>query len=72
MDDTHTPDTRSLDGYSVLVTRPEEQAKSLIAAINARGGQAVFAPMIVITGRLDEPAPRALVRWQSPRRRGWR
>jgi len=62
MDDTHTPDTRSLDGYSVLVTRPEEQAKSLIAAINARGGQAVFAPMIVITGRLDEPAPRALVR----------
>jgi uroporphyrinogen-III synthase len=62
MNDSQPPDSRSLEGYSVLVTRPEEQAQSLIAAIRARGGQAIFAPMIVITPRLDEPAPRDLVR----------
>jgi uroporphyrinogen-III synthase len=39
---------RPLDGCSVLVTRPEEQAKSLIGDIEAHGGTAVLAPMIVI------------------------
>lgn len=62
MADNHLLDARSLDGYSVLVTRPEEQAQSLRAAIQARGGQAILAPMIVINGRTADAAPRALVR----------
>ena len=56
-----TADARSLEGYSVLVTRPEDQARDLLAGIRDRGGQAVFAPMIVITPRLEDPAPQALI-----------
>lgn len=37
-----------LEGYAVMVTRPEEQAQSLIGEIEQRGGQVVFAPMIAI------------------------
>jgi uroporphyrinogen-III synthase len=52
---------RSLEGYSILVTRPAEQAQTLLNAIAERGGKAIFAPMIVIQGRGQEPAPRALI-----------
>jgi uroporphyrinogen-III synthase len=53
---------RTLEGYSILVTRPEEQAGPLIAEIERRGGQVVFAPMIVIRPLCDDPRPAALVR----------
>ena len=53
---------RSLDGIAILVTRPEEQARGLIAEIARLGGQPVFAPMIVIQGRLDAPEVRQKVR----------
>lgn len=49
----------SLDGISVLVTRPVEQAESLAKAIEAYGGSAIRAPMIVITGLSDPSAARA-------------
>ena len=60
---------RSLEGYSILVTRPAEQAQTLLTAIAARGGKAIFAPMIVIQGRGQEPAPRALIAWYRPGKR---
>jgi len=53
---------RSLEGYSVLVTRPEEQAGPLIAEIEKRGGQVVFAPMIVIRPKRGDPQAAAVVR----------
>lgn len=37
-----------LKGYSVLVTRPQDQAVGLCSAIEAEGGQAISAPMIAI------------------------
>ncbi|MBM4226846.1 MAG: uroporphyrinogen-III synthase [Gammaproteobacteria bacterium] len=40
--------SQPLEGYMVMVTRPEEQAHGLIDAIKARGGRVVFAPMIAI------------------------
>ncbi|MEN9727734.1 MAG: hypothetical protein RL434_2100, partial [Pseudomonadota bacterium] len=40
--------SQPLEGYVVMVTRPEEQAHGLIDAIKARGGRVVFAPMIAI------------------------
>ncbi len=53
---------RTLDGYAILVTRPEEQAGPLIAEIERRGGQVVFAPMIVIRPKRDDAKAAALVR----------
>ncbi len=52
---------RSLEGYSVLVTRPEEQAGPLLAELERRGAQVVFAPMIVIRPRRDDPKARSLI-----------
>jgi uroporphyrinogen-III synthase len=46
---------RPLEGYTVLVTRPQEQAHSLIGEIEKSGGQVVFAPMIVIQPKCDDP-----------------
>lgn len=40
--------SQALEGYVVMVTRPEEQAHGLITAIESRGGRVVFAPMIAI------------------------
>jgi uroporphyrinogen-III synthase len=53
---------RTLEGYSILVTRPEEQAGPLIAEIERRGGQVVFAPMIVIRPRRDDARAVDLIR----------
>lgn len=53
---------RTLEGYSILVTRPEEQAGPLIAEIERRGGQVVFAPMIVIRPKRDDAKAVALIR----------
>lgn len=39
---------RPLEGCTILVTRPEEQAHTLIGDIEKHGGQVVFAPMIAI------------------------
>ncbi|MEM7540379.1 MAG: uroporphyrinogen-III synthase [Pseudomonadota bacterium] len=44
----------SFSGLSVLVTRPEEQAHSLIEAIEARRGLALRAPMLSIRSRVGE------------------
>ncbi len=52
---------RFLEGYSVLVTRPEEQAGPLIAEIEKRGGQVVFAPMIVIRPKRNDPQAAAVI-----------
>jgi len=43
----------ALDGISVLVTRPAEQAESLALAIEKAGGAAIRAPMIIIAGLKD-------------------
>lgn len=52
---------RPLEGYSVLVTRPVEQAAGLIAEIERNGGQVLFAPMIGIQPkRNDQAAVRAI------------
>ncbi len=40
-----------LDGVGVLVTRPGHQAGDLVAAIRARGGDAVRFPVMEIVGR---------------------
>lgn len=53
---------RTLEGYSVLVTRPEEQAGPLIAEIEQRGGQVVFAPMIVIRPKRKDPHATAVIK----------
>lgn len=45
----------------MLVTRPEEQAGALIAEIEKRGGQVVFAPMIVIRPKRNDPKALALI-----------
>ena len=50
----------ALDGISVLVTRPVEQAESLAHAIENEGGTAIRAPMIIISG-LDDDAEAAAV-----------
>ncbi len=47
---------RPLQGYSVLVTRPEEHAAGLIAEVERHGGQVLFAPMIGIQARRDDQA----------------
>lgn len=44
---------QSLDGISVLVTRPQEQAESLARTIEESGGVAIRAPMIIIAGLKD-------------------
>jgi uroporphyrinogen-III synthase len=49
-----------LDGYAVMVTRPVEQAQTLISAIEQRGGQVVFAPMIAIEPLVNEAATLAI------------
>lgn len=51
----------SLEGYAILVTRPEEQAAGLIAAIEKQGGQVIFAPMIAIRGIADDVATKKIV-----------
>lgn len=43
-----------------MVTRPEEQAQTLIGEIERRGGQVVFAPMIAIEPKVS-PEARALI-----------
>ena len=53
---------RPLDGYSILVTRPEDQAHTLIADIEKHGGLAVFAPMIVIQPKRDDPRAVQLIK----------
>lgn len=55
-----------LEGYVVMVTRPEEQARGLLDGIAARGGRSVFAPMITIqpAGSAEDRARiRALKTW---------
>jgi len=49
-----------LEGYAVMVTRPEEQAQSLIAEIEQHGGQVVFAPMIAIRA-MSNPTAREFI-----------
>lgn len=56
-----TSEMQPLDGISVLVTRPLDQNESLARAIEAQGGTAIRAPMIVITGLSDETAARKVV-----------
>lgn len=51
---------QSLDGISVLVTRPAEQAENLARAIENAGGVAIRAPMIVIAGLADPAAANAI------------
>ena len=46
----------------MLVTRPEEQAGPLIAEIERRGGQVVFAPMIVIRPKRNDPKALAVIK----------
>lgn len=46
---------QSLDGISVLVTRPAEQCESLAQAIESHGGVAIRAPMIIVAA-LTAPA----------------
>lgn len=41
----------SLDGITVLVTRPQQQAGELVDAINAAGGSAIAFPVIEIRAR---------------------
>jgi len=43
-----------------MVTRPKEQAQTLIGEIERRGGQVVFAPMIAIEPKVS-PEARALI-----------
>jgi uroporphyrinogen-III synthase len=50
-----------LQGYSVLVTRPHDQAVGLCAAIEAEGGKAILAPMIVIRPISDRNRCGALI-----------
>ncbi|MEQ8231901.1 MAG: uroporphyrinogen-III synthase [Gammaproteobacteria bacterium] len=50
-----------LDGISVLVTRPADQTEALAREIESRGGTAIRAPMIVITGLADDTAARRVV-----------
>lgn len=50
--------SRPLEGYAILVTRPEEQAHGLIEEIEKQGGLAVFAPMIAIRALGDTPVSR--------------
>lgn len=51
-----------LDRISVLVTRPAGQAESLARAIEAAGGTAIRAPMIVIAGLDDGAAGSAIAK----------
>ena len=50
-----TSPARPLEGYTILVTRPEEQAHALISALENLGGKVVFAPMIVIQAKPADP-----------------
>lgn len=45
---------QSLKGFSILVTRPEQQADGLISAIEAHGGLALRAPMLAIRAVADD------------------
>jgi uroporphyrinogen-III synthase len=45
---------RALDGFGILVTRPEHQADELVTAINDAGGEAIRFPVIDIEPQ--EPA----------------
>ncbi|MEQ8661366.1 MAG: uroporphyrinogen-III synthase, partial [Gammaproteobacteria bacterium] len=47
-----------LDGISVLVTRPADQTETLAREIESRGGIAIRAPMIVISGLTDDTTAR--------------
>lgn len=49
-----------LEGYAVMVTRPLDQAQTLISEIEKRGGQVVFAPMIVIQPTANDAATLAV------------
>lgn len=57
--------TQPLEGYVVMVTRPEEQAHGIIDAIKAHGGRVVFAPMIAIEAVESAEARRHLVALDS-------
>ena len=48
-----------LDGFAVLVTRPPDQNEPLAEAIEAAGGTAIRAPMIVVAGLDDDRAAAA-------------
>ncbi|MGB1879402.1 MAG: uroporphyrinogen-III synthase [Gammaproteobacteria bacterium] len=50
---------QSLDGITVLVTRPEGQIETLATAIEAQGGTAINAPMLVISPLVDPTAAQA-------------
>ena len=61
-DNSHEADTESLlEGFAVLVTRPEGQASGLVHAIRRRGGEPIAAPMLVIQSRADDPAAIAAI-----------
>ena len=51
----------SLEGYAILVTRPEEQARSLNARISDAGGTPLSAPMVSILPVDDPSKPEACV-----------
>ena len=57
---------RRLDGFSVLVTRPRDQAADLVAAIEARGGTAIVFPSIEIRPRGRQAVERDAEQLQAP------
>ena len=56
----------SLAGLGVLVTRPEQQAGELVAAIEAQGGTAIRFPALVIRPRAAAEISADLARMESP------
>ncbi len=52
---------KCLHGYTVLVTRPHDQALGLCAAIEAEGGKAILAPMVAIQPISDHKRCGAIV-----------
>lgn len=53
--------TKTLNGCSILITRPEAAAEQLAAEIRDHEGLAIVAPMLVIVA-FDDPASRARLR----------
>jgi uroporphyrinogen-III synthase len=52
---------QSLEGFSILVTRPEQQAGGLISAIQAHGGLPLVAPMLAIQAVADDSRAAAVI-----------